>query len=123
MRDLITNAIDALQKLADKWDEIAATTTSLVQVEASLANVRASHDRAMADLNDQQRLLEAARKEHDLKMSAMKTASHAAEAQLAKLVQAAETKQSELDAMRTQHDQIIASMHSLKMRMGEALPS
>jgi chromosome segregation ATPase len=118
VRDVITNAIDGLQALLARYDEVTKAIDSLVSVQASLASVKATHDKAAAELAEGQRVVEAARAKHKEEMAAMEIAVRSARAQLAALVDEAKAKQTELDGMQRQHNEVLASMQSLRTRVG-----
>jgi hypothetical protein len=103
IRDKLTTALDQLKALSAKFDQINATVASQRDVEASLVNVRASHDKALAELTEGQRALEVARAKHKAEMVFMETAARDAGAQLAGLA----------EGMQTLHDASVANLRKL----------
>jgi hypothetical protein len=87
IRDKLTKAIDALQSLSAKFDQINATIASQGEVEASLVNIKAAHDKALAELAEDQRALAVARTKHKAEMLFFETASRDGGAQLAALAE------------------------------------
>jgi hypothetical protein len=110
-RDAITDAIAGLQVLLVQWDQVAAATARRGEVEASLANVRAAHEKAYAALAEEQRILEAARVKHKLQTAAY-------EGELAGLIKRCEDKRAEVARLQAAEDQIIANVGSLRKRLG-----
>jgi hypothetical protein len=117
MRDLIVNAVDRLTALLAQWDEVAAATTSLGEVEASLVNVRAAHERAAAELAEMERLLAAAQLDHKRSMEAMAGSLRVAQAKVFEQHEEYEANQTKIDAQRKYHDELLASIQSLRTRL------
>jgi hypothetical protein len=118
VRDAITNAIGGLQVLLVQWDQVAAAIASRGEVEASLANVKAAHEKAYAALGEQQRVLAEAEAEGGRKIAALKSAIGGLEAQLGKVVAERDSAQAQRDEARRQHEEIMASMQLLRTRVG-----
>src|SRR5215469_13816207 len=114
LRDLITSAVDALGALLAEYDEVVAATSQLKQVGASLANVRISHDKAFAQLTEAERLLAEAKQNHEKDMTAAAAEHRAVKAQVAEVMAQYEAKRKEVEATRQEHDQILASIESLR---------
>ena len=120
MRDLLTNAIDAMQGLASRIDEITALTASLKQVQASLDNVRIAHAKAEADLTEQQRLFEHRRAQHASEMEALESLISVAKTQAAELAAERDAKAAEVEAQTVLHNNVLSSMQSLRNRLRSA---
>ena len=121
LREVLRTALNGLQALADKYDEIAAVTASLKGCQASLANVRSDHDRTLAELNEAQRQLMATEAAHKKMLAEMEDISRSVQAKYCDLARKYDEKQVAIDAQRAEHDQILASMHSLKLQLDREL--
>jgi hypothetical protein len=117
MREVIQTTLDRLQEVAAKLDEIEAKIALAASIEASLVNVRAKHDKAFADMAEGQRQLEAARAAHAREMSAMEASVKVAKAKVFGLVGEVERRQAEINDLRRYHDELLASIQSLKRRL------
>jgi hypothetical protein len=118
VRDAITNANGVLLGLLEKLDEVAGLIAKRGEVEASLANVKAAHEKAMAQLAEGQRVLAAAQAEHKGKMAALETAARGASSELGRVVAERDAAVAQRDEARRQHEEILASMQSLRTRVG-----
>src|SRR6516162_9132070 len=118
VRDAITNAIAGLQAVAVQWDQVAGLIAKRGEVEASLANVKAAHEKAYAALGEQQRVLAAAEAEGKRKMAALETAARGATSELGKVVAERDAAEARTAEARRQHEEIMASMQSLSRRVG-----
>ena len=118
VRDAITNANGVLLGLLEKLDEVAGLIAKRGEVEASLANVKAAHEKAYAALGEQQRVLAAAEAEGKRKMAAMETATREITARLAGVTKECDAAVAQRDEARREHEEIMASMQSLSRRVG-----
>jgi hypothetical protein len=103
LHNTLQTALDALRALSAKFDQIDATITNQGEVEASLVNVKAAHDKALAELGEEQRLLAEARTKHRSEMSAMADAARDAGAQLSALT----------EGMRVLHEASVQNLRKL----------
>jgi hypothetical protein len=118
VREVITNAIAGLQVLLVQWDEVARAIASLGEVKASLANVKATHEKAYAALGEQQRVLAAAEAEHKRKIAALAQAERGATSELGRVVAERDAAVAQRDKAQRQHEEIMASMRSLSRKVG-----
>jgi hypothetical protein len=79
--------------------------------------VRAAHEEALAELASAQRQLDAARLEHKKDMGAMDASYRVAKAKVFELLEEAKAKQTEIDGLRQYHDELLASIQSLRTRL------
>jgi hypothetical protein len=104
--------------VAVQWDQVAGLIAKRGEVEASLANVKATHEKVYAALGEQQRVLAAAEAEGKRKMAAMETATREITARLAGVTKECDAAVAQRDEARREHEEIMASMQSLSRRVG-----
>jgi hypothetical protein len=117
MREVIQNAVDGLAALLAKYDEVSAAIESLGAVKAQLVSAQAAHNEALAQLAEGQRVLAVAQLDHKRSMEAMEGSLRVAQAKVFGLIEEAQAKQTEIDGMRQYHDELLASIQSLKKRL------
>jgi hypothetical protein len=83
--------------------------------------VNAAHDKALAELAEQQRLVEAAKADYQRHAAVNEDLSAKGAARLAALVERCDAKQKEIDAQMALHDNIVASLGSLKAKVDAGL--
>jgi hypothetical protein len=120
IREVITDAINQLNVVLENYEEIAAATESISEIKASLVNVKAAHEKAYAELVEEQRLLDEARANHKRDMATMETSFKVAQSKVFKLIEEAKAKEAEIQGLRQYHDELLASIESLKKRLHAA---
>jgi chromosome segregation ATPase len=116
-RELIGKVIAGLQDLLERYDEVIEVTTQINTVKASLASVNAAHDKALAELTEQQAQLETAKADLKRQQAVNEDLSAKGTAQLAALVDKRNAQQAEIDAQMTLHNNLIASMGSIRAKL------
>jgi predicted phage tail protein len=97
-REVIGKAIDLAQGLLEDLNEMTAITEGLEGCRASLVNVRADHDRAMIELEQQKALVEAARADAQKAKAVASDISAKIYAEMSELLQQRSARQAEIDA-------------------------
>lgn len=116
MRELIRK----LENLVEDYDASVGAAKERAAVEASLAAVRAQHDKAVKDAAAAKVLLEKERAAHDEEMISAAKRLDAMKAELAAVEAKRKATQAEVDRLVADHDGVLQSLASLRKQLAVA---
>lgn len=109
--------IKTLEGLVDDYEEAVATAKERAAVEASLAAVRQTHEKAVKDAAAAKVLLEKERAAHDEEMISAAKRLDALKAEVAKIEAKRKAAQADLDRISADHQAVLDSLAALRKRM------
>jgi septal ring factor EnvC (AmiA/AmiB activator) len=120
-RELIGKVIAGLQDLVERYDEVVEVTAQINTVKTSLASVNAEHEKALAELETQRTIVASAKEEAERTKRVTEDLAGRAHAELAELAQQRDARQAEINAQMALHNNIVASLGSLKAKVDAGL--